>query len=338
HTFFVCASGELEVWGGAPERVINRHGPGEVLGEMSLLFGGKRAATVTVSRNARLLALDRDGFERYFLSNAKVLEYFSKLLAKRLATMARGEAITKTTTTIAVTGEPRLHGKTLVATSLALLLEDFSGQQVLHVSVGGPPGGSFPELSDLAAASHEAVTRYVRRDRTPTPTLRILASRNVERTADCLTQLVATLGETFPIVVFEADGHDHPAATGIEAAADVVVRVVDQPSMPSVPSSPRDRGSRVYEVVNLYNATSCAVPISHCEPFVLRDDPALHELDPSAQAVHVRAHPWAPASAALHRLARKILGTTVGIALGGGAAFGLCHIGVLKVLEENGVP
>src|SRR5262245_26001994 len=45
-TFFVCVSGELEVWGGAPRRIINRLGPGEVLGEMSLLLGGRRAATV----------------------------------------------------------------------------------------------------------------------------------------------------------------------------------------------------------------------------------------------------------------------------------------------------
>src|SRR5215470_16994430 len=64
-TLLVCASGELEVLGGAPRRVINRLGPGEVLGEMSLLLGGKRAATVTVARNARLLAFNRSAFDTY---------------------------------------------------------------------------------------------------------------------------------------------------------------------------------------------------------------------------------------------------------------------------------
>ena len=48
---FVVLSGELDVLGG-DGRVINRLGPGEVLGEMSLLHGGTRAATVTVARSA----------------------------------------------------------------------------------------------------------------------------------------------------------------------------------------------------------------------------------------------------------------------------------------------
>ena len=38
-TFFVCVSGELEVWGGAPRRIVNRLGPGEFFGEMSLQIG-----------------------------------------------------------------------------------------------------------------------------------------------------------------------------------------------------------------------------------------------------------------------------------------------------------
>ena len=40
----------------------------------------------------------------------------------------------------------------------------------------------------------------------------------------------------------------------------------------------------------------------------------------------------------VHRLARKILGATVGVALGGGAAFGIAHLGVLKVLEKSRNP
>jgi NTE family protein len=38
------------------------------------------------------------------------------------------------------------------------------------------------------------------------------------------------------------------------------------------------------------------------------------------------------------RLARQLCGHSVGLALGGGAAWGLAHIGVLEVLEEAGVP
>jgi NTE family protein len=37
------------------------------------------------------------------------------------------------------------------------------------------------------------------------------------------------------------------------------------------------------------------------------------------------------------RIARQISGVSVGLVLGGGAAFGLAHIGVIKVLEEEGI-
>lgn len=37
------------------------------------------------------------------------------------------------------------------------------------------------------------------------------------------------------------------------------------------------------------------------------------------------------------RMARQISGVSVGLVLGGGAAFGLAHIGVIKVLEEEGI-
>jgi len=40
----------------------------------------------------------------------------------------------------------------------------------------------------------------------------------------------------------------------------------------------------------------------------------------------------------LQRLTRKLLGATVGVALGGGAAFGIAHVGVLMALEEAGIP
>ena len=47
--------------------------------------------------------------------------------------------------------------------------------------------------------------------------------------------------------------------------------------------------------------------------------------------------PAPPPRLPLYRLTNKLLGTSIGLALGGGAAFGLAHLGVLKVLEEAGV-
>ena len=70
-SFLVIAAGELEVWGGG--QVVRRLGPGEFLGEVSLLLGGARTATVTAARSSTLLVLGKEAFDRTLLAHPKVL-------------------------------------------------------------------------------------------------------------------------------------------------------------------------------------------------------------------------------------------------------------------------
>lgn len=56
-----------------------------------------------------------------------------------------------------------------------------------------------------------------------------------------------------------------------------------------------------------------------------------------AHLTAVLEYPDAEYARTIRRIAREIGEVQVGLALGGGAAFGLAHIGVLKVLEEEGI-
>src|SRR5262249_19746371 len=58
----------------------------------------------------------------------------------------------------------------------------------------------------------------------------------------------------------------------------------------------------------------------------------------ASAAERLLADPLTGAGRALHRLARKLLRASVGVALGGGAAFGLSHVGILEVLDGAGIP
>ncbi len=51
-----------------------------------------------------------------------------------------------------------------------------------------------------------------------------------------------------------------------------------------------------------------------------------------------RPLPGRPFEDRVLRIAREVTGSRVGLVLGGGAAFGLAHIGVLRVLEREGIP
>ena len=333
-SFYVVASGELEVWSGAGgDRFVGNIGPGEPFGEMSLLLGGARTATVTVSKPARLLALSRDAFDRHLRGNLKILEHLSRLLARRLVQVNVGEPSKRGTMVVAVVGEPGLVGKTLIARTLGGLLQDIGASDSLLIAGDSEGSRGRPLLSELADASTERVSSRVEKGNGGPALLSIEVDAR-DRPADhALGALLSKLGERFPHVVLDL-GSSHRRVA--REAADVVVELVERPRRTE--SEPEPSRARHFEVLNLHSSRGAGIPISHCEPFSVPSDPALARLEPELETRYLRENPSSPAAIPLHRLARKILGVTVGVALGGGASFSIAHVGILRVFEEAGVP
>ncbi|MBF0593951.1 MAG: patatin-like phospholipase family protein [Candidatus Omnitrophica bacterium] len=71
-------------------------------------------------------------------------------------------------------------------------------------------------------------------------------------------------------------------------------------------------------------------------PHLQRKDLAMEIDSPSLRfwAINTSSDYWAM----ITRISRQISGISVGLVLGGGAAFGLAHIGVIRVLEEENIP
>jgi small-conductance mechanosensitive channel/CRP-like cAMP-binding protein len=64
-------------------REVARIGPGQVFGEMSLMTGEKRSATITASVDAECYRLDRAAFQELLESRPQVAERVAEILAKR---------------------------------------------------------------------------------------------------------------------------------------------------------------------------------------------------------------------------------------------------------------
>ncbi|MDY7224987.1 mechanosensitive ion channel family protein [Hyalangium rubrum] len=82
HTFYLVASGEVSVRTGKGQEVT-RLTRGCYFGEMSLLTGEPRAATVVALEDSVLLELDRSAFGNMFSSNPGLARQLSALLAQR---------------------------------------------------------------------------------------------------------------------------------------------------------------------------------------------------------------------------------------------------------------
>ncbi len=88
-SMFVVAAGRVEVsvhaGAGGPEQRLATMGPGEYFGEMSLLTGAPRSATIRTAEETRLVVLHESAVRPLVLADPMVAERLSKTLARRQA-------------------------------------------------------------------------------------------------------------------------------------------------------------------------------------------------------------------------------------------------------------
>ena len=82
-TFYILGLGTLSVRRGNPPVEVATLKPGSYLGEMSLLTGEPRTATIIALERSELLELDRPVFLRLFSQNPKLAQVLSDQVAKR---------------------------------------------------------------------------------------------------------------------------------------------------------------------------------------------------------------------------------------------------------------
>ncbi|MGA2213135.1 MAG: patatin-like phospholipase family protein [Bryobacteraceae bacterium] len=339
-TFHIILDGELEVSVGQGDsaRVINVLKKGDFFGEMALLQGGKRTASVVTARRTHLVTLNRASFNSLFLKNPKALEYFTRVLCKRVADANKGDMVRKSTMAISVgSATGNLRGKSMLAQALAAVLHDLTGSQILLVKVISDAEGPQGELKEILnwGGSGDDLDRAINDVSEGVSTLHVPArpGQDTSYYGERGSSLISRYSERFPFIVFDLNAEPRGVMEAIDLFSDVYIELVDRVE----PASQKPPGKKMkhFQVVNRFNEKSMALPVSHCEPFVL---PLDHSLKNGTSTDLIRKHPRSPAGLSVHRLARKILGSTVGLALGGGAAFGIAHLGVLQVLEKHGIP
>ncbi len=95
-TFYVVVSGEVsvEVAAGGASTGVARLRRGDFFGEMSLLTGEPRAATVVATSDCELLSLDRGAFSDLFGANPDICRELSEILGRRRAQIAAASRAT----------------------------------------------------------------------------------------------------------------------------------------------------------------------------------------------------------------------------------------------------
>ncbi len=92
-SFFVIDSGESQVLKsiGGVDRPIARLAEGQFFGEMALLTGERRSASVVALSDVDLFSLDKSGFHAILVANPAIAEEISTILAERREALSQAE-------------------------------------------------------------------------------------------------------------------------------------------------------------------------------------------------------------------------------------------------------
>jgi NTE family protein len=300
----IVAEGEVAVW--AAGSVVAHLARPAAIGEIALLLREPRSATVTAARPSSVVVLQRAHFDELAQSDLEVTTAIGQMLAARLRATTRGEHAHRSLV-VAVVSEPGQRGVTLVASYLqARLLRDL-GSDVARVVVDGNPPEDRCVFVPTASAKADTVARVVRQ--------------------------VDELRRSTRAVVVELSARADLDADAAAGFADIIVELSRTGRPPAM-----DERTRMLRVRNCADRSGASHVAASAHSFTIPYDAAL-AAHPAHAALHLLvADERRATTRALDRLTRAVERRVVGVALGSGAALGLAHVGVLRELENAGIP
>ena len=305
---YIVVNGRLRVSVADPsepsaQRVVEESGRGQVVGEVALLTGEARAATVTAVRDSDLLRLSRASFEALLDRHPRPMMTIARAAARRLRDTALRAQRPPGPTSFALIagGDPSLLPE--VARALHAQLDRLANSKGRALLLDSP-----------------AVDRHRARPG-------IAQSRPDSIEHESLVAWLAALEREHAYTVLCADAGDTEWTRRCLRAADrvlVVARASDDPAIGVVEAQARALHPTARFELVLVHSDDTAQPSGTLPWLVVRAIAAHH---------HVRLG----VAADLRRCARRIAGHAIALVLGGGGARGFAHLGALRAFDEAGV-
>jgi predicted acylesterase/phospholipase RssA len=304
---YLVARGLLQTWmessepGDGGQRMIAEIAPGEIVGEIGMLAGGKRTAGIRAVRDSLLLRMDVAAFDKLGRQRPELIRHIAGAIAARLRDRTAGPAPIRR----------------LVRTIAVLPLDDPSTIDVLVPRL----------IAELALEGSTLLLTAARMRELGAPAM---ASGPTRQMSPALIDWLGDQEDRHRFILYVADPGDIAWSDLALRHADLILLVANAAS---------DPGQRPCEGT-LLNATDgpvarrALVLVHDGAPELLTGTAAWLK----ARTVDFHLHLRAGVPGDFARLTRILSGKALGLVLGGGAARGFAHMGVYRALIEAGIP
>jgi len=359
--FYCLISGRVQVFSGLPggphETVEILH-RGDYFGMTSLLTNEPHSVTTQALNDSILLKVKRVDFEKILHEMPEVTIHLSSTLSRRLRQKGVATKRVFESTLISIYSPMKGTGRTMYAVNLAASLHKETGKQVILVDIS-PSGDEVchalgaetcPVPIRLKGVGFDqarvqaAITHY---PGIGIDTLSVAHDPRVLSDVTQVTPLLSYLANLYHFVLTDLPHEMDRTVFKALAQADVIHLVSNdsREDLEALSKLIRELDKTIQQALErikvvLNEVSGTLSPEERTEVVEHR----IHATLPAVETMPAPGHPVAlahpdwPYSKAVRRISREIGEVLVGLVLGSGAALGLAHIGVLRVLEREKIP
>ena len=305
---YFLVRGRLQVWvapeirrGETDAKLLGEITPGESVGEIGLLTGGVRTAGIRAIRDSRLLRMDRQAFEHFAGRHPNLVMQLAGGVARRLTERTRpGSSTSRNLGTVALV--PLSHGPWFPGFCERLTAD--LGKRVSTLCLSAGNLGRYGAPVDALNPGDDI--------------------------PDALRRWLDRCESEHRLLIYVADAGDTAWSRLAIRQADMILLLADASDEPA----PSHWETRLLDSEGATTARRALILRHPARDAVITGTARWLDARDTEFHLHLRGD----SEAETGRIVRLLMGNSVGLVLGGGAARGFAEVGAYRAMHEAGVP
>lgn len=345
---------------------------GIYFGIISVFTGENHSMTFEAINDSVVLKINKDDFHSILKAIPQLGLEFNQVLSKRMRRKVKGDEAVFDSTVISVYSPTKGTGKSTYAINLALGLKNETKKKVIFISIQPKKESAAPinvkenivrnkwkvDAVDLNEISddHEKIKASIIRDDLPVDLLNVYFDTEDPLAKNKIAPFVSDLiGDYYYVVVDLPNSRDNVVLetltqsdivhlvtqdrnSDLEAVRKIIDRLEEvlkegfkEEKIRVIISGIHPKDYLSFEDINKF----IDYPVYTKLPFQAEED---MKIESASKSFHyVKMTKKNRYNRVVKHIAREIGNVLVGLALGGGAALGIAHIGIIRVLEQEGI-
>ncbi len=333
---------------------------GKYFGIISLLTGEPHSVTAKTINDCLLLTIKKGDFDFILNKIPKLAIDLSQTLSRRLKRKDIHQKTIFESVAISIFSSYSQAGKTVYALNLGLSLAKETHKSVIILDIAPPDKiHSLPRRLEIEAAypvfdlsssantdTARVIKDFILKDRFGIDLIALSYKPEDDSCAKKLTDALSLLVNDYHYIILDLPSEMDRSIFDILNQSDLIHILTSPEPVDLKRTSNLIRRlktdfnfneDKIKVVINEYKASR----LTYEEQIGLLNHPifaTLPRIEFKASDKMVLDEPDSEYAKAIRRIARRVGDCLVGLALGVGVAYGFCHIGVLKVIEEERIP